>query len=142
MRTAITTERSTARPVKIDMDRVKVAFIAIVPALLFIAAAPVAFGASNHCRLSCFTGSAFRARPCAAFPIDSRDIVAHPAHVRYGKYLPRAPLQPFQPVPSFSEVKSPQAAFYWLVHSSRPLSVPWQFFCRAAAQPRAPSFVS
>lgn len=115
----------------------------LAPALLFLTGGSVLFascdspGGSETSDLF----AAFTAGHCVSLPVDSPDLIAHSTHLRNGKHPQRPDPLPFRFMCRSAEVERPITPVR-SVDTSNELAVCWQFACRAAAQPRAPSFVS
>jgi len=127
--------------VKDDMDRVRLALVALLPTLFLLASGQSVQGVCERCVTS-EAGSALgeRGKPSAP-PLTSTEFSARTAHARIGKYQGHGSLTPVEP---FSELRSvePPTRILPAVHA-RPiaLAVSWQFACRTALAPRAPSSV-
>ncbi len=138
-------ERSHASRVQLNMSRVKVILVAVMPALFLLVSADC-FGAPTagcgctnlHC-LFLAAGSGKRQSPAADSSFDStvqrccRRVSAQPGTDGFGAPVALAPtpVRPEQTIPSVV----PSPAGLELIQS-------WQFLWRTALEPRAPSSVS
>ena len=131
--------------VKTEMNRVKLALVALLPALCLVVSGQPLLDfceGGSHCAGSDAASIFASAKGSCNLPLCSPDSPVHPAHGRFGKNPARSNLFPVEPNSTSSCVldnsligPAPQA---------RPLAlaVSWQFFCGAAPLPRAPSHLS
>jgi hypothetical protein len=134
--------RTFAKPAK---DRAKIALVALFPALWLAASGQPLLGlcdgsgSSSPCNSTC-TAECGKQRP--SHPFGSPDFSARPVRSRLGPQVGNSNPLLLEPV-THSEAgeRRPVAAFAKR-ESPLALAASWQFACRAAADPRAPSLVS
>ena len=145
MRQMLLIERSNARRVQLNMSRVKVILVVVMPALFLLVSADCVGYPSAGCgcaSLDCLfsaEGSGKHKSPSADNSFDStvqrwsRRVNARPGTDGFGAPVPLAqtPARPEQTIPSCI----PQPASLELIQS-------WRFLWRTASEPRAPSSVS
>jgi hypothetical protein len=138
-------ERSNTSSVQLKMSRVRVILVAVMPALFLLVSADcfgdqtTGCGCDNLRCLSSAQGSSKHKSPSADNSFDStfqrwtRRVNVQPGTDGFGApvALAQTPARPEQTIPSF--VLSPV---------SLELIQSWQFLCRTALEPRAPSLVS
>jgi hypothetical protein len=138
-------EQSSCDPVKRVMDRTKIAFVALLPALWLLVCGQ---GLSAQC-IDCSkevsrdqTCTLLSCKYCPSDAVSSQDISAR-----------RAPSRPGKSGNTNATLLSPISRPHAVEHASLALSCPrresraalatcWQFACRAALDPRAPSSIS
>ena len=138
-------ERSPRTPVKPAMDRVKITLVALFPALWLLTSGQSLLDPRDSCAnpapcnstCTCEDGE-----PCPSHPLGSPDISARPVRSRLGPQVGHSNLLPLEPIsPSYAVERTPQTVFAQR-ESPPALATSWQFACRAALDPRAPSSVS
>ncbi len=128
------------------MDRVKITFVALLPALWLISSGQGFLDPCGNCASASAEDSSgvFQSgQHCPSSAAGTVDLSSLRANPRIGAHSPRIPISPFQLIgrsPALHRVASdnfssqPQAALA--------LAARWQFDFRAASEPRAPSLLS
>lgn len=139
-------ERSPKAGVQSAMDRMRITLVALFPALWLLASGQSladscgTYGNPAPCNS---TSTVDCSKPCPALPVCSPDISARPVRSRLSPQAGSGNLLPFHPVsPSYAFERTAPAVCAQREESPLALAASWQFACRAALDPRAPSFVS
>jgi len=132
--------------VKADMDRVKVALVSLLPALWLMASGQCFARPCDSCATDNAPDSKFAlesGKHCPSKEANSIDLSARRANARIGSHLAKAN---FFSSEQTTSSRSVDRRFLTDFSSSREgpraLATRWQFDCRAASEPRAPSSVS
>ena len=138
-------EGSPRTPVKPAMDRVKITLVVLFPALWLLASGQSLLDPRDSCATPAPCNSTCTSedgKPCPSHPLCSPDISARPVRSRLGPQVGHSNLLPLEPIsPSYSVERTPQTVFAQR-ESPLALATSWQFACRDALDPRAPSSVS
>jgi hypothetical protein len=140
-------ERCERWVVKADMDRVKVALVSLLPVLWLMASGQYFADPCGACPTGGAPDSKFALESGKHCPSNeatsSIDLSARRANARIGSHLAKANFFPAEPT---TNSRSVDRRFLTDFSSSREgpraLATRWQFDCRAASEPRAPSSVS
>ena len=137
-------EQSSHEPVKGMMDRTKIAFAALVPALWLLLCGqglpaqcidcPKAPSSAHTCTLQ-------NDKACSSDAVSSQDTTARRAASRLGKSGNTNPLV-VNPISRSHAVERTPTPVSAQRESPIALATCWQFVCRTALEPRAPSSVS
>ena len=138
-------ERSAQWRVTAVMNRIRITFVALLPALWLLASGQFLFDSSGNgaattggCHSQCVLEGG---KHCLSHPPSASDISARGIRSRVGKHSGKSDLICLEPISCSAWPRSAIACF--TVHTSSPaLATGWQFACRAAPNPRAPSFAS
>src|SRR5262249_5673264 len=134
-------ERATRFAVKATMDRVKLMLVALLPAFWLLPAGPSLVCDNCVARGSDDSGVAIQCdKHGPSHSIYSTDISARPVTSRAGKHFGKSNtllFEPFSESPSLTRLAPSEQR-----ESPLALRTSWQFACRAAGEPRAPSSVS
>jgi hypothetical protein len=138
------TERRAKQAVKASMSRFKIALVALLPGLWLLAGQSLiepsldcAVGGvldSNHA----LDGSKFS----HTYPPFSSDVSTRVIHSRSGKISGKTSSLPFEFLSGVQTATAFSAAPSILFHNPPELASSWQFACRAAPEPRAPTSLS
>jgi len=133
--------------VKADMDRVKVALVSLLPVLWLMASGQYFADPCRNCATTKASDSKFALESGKRCPSNdatsSTDLSARRANARIGSHLTKANLFPVEPTTGSGSVDGRFLVdFSSACDGPRALATRWQFDCRAAPQPRAPSSVS
>ena len=134
-----------SNPVKALMDRIKIAFAAIFPAVwLLLCGQALSAQCTDYSKETSrdHPGTLQGCKPCSPDALTFQDATARRAPSRLGKSGHAKPLL-FNPISRPHTVEHPSLAICSPRRES-PLALAtcWQFICRAALDPRAPSSVS
>ena len=134
--------RKTAH--KPGVDRLKITLVALFPALWLLTSTHSVHGsngASGSAVQDRSTCNAECGKPCGSRPL-SADISAPPFRSRFGSQMPESTSPPLKAeFPSCAIERVPVPVFAQR-ETLLTLARSWQFACRAALDPRAPSSVS
>jgi hypothetical protein len=128
------------------MDRVKVTLAALLPALWLMASGQCFADPCGSCATVSARDSKFAfesGKQCPSNEASSIDLSARRAKARIGSHSAKANLFFIEPI-AHSKVAHPKFSGNFSSVREGPLALAtrWQFDCRAAPQPRAPSSVS
>ena len=133
-------ERSHTSGVEPMMDRVKVTIAALLPALLLLASGQYLLG-DVHASCNSSACTIQDGSNCDSHPLCPPDTTARLINLRLAKHFGKAYPQVQEPISSkITLERSIRAVF--TENQSPSSSSTWQFACRAAGNPRAPSSVS
>ena len=138
-------ERRQVTAVKPIMDRARITLVALLPALWLLIPGQYLLGACAVCTntASCDTTCAFEgAKQCPLHSVCSFDAAARPVKSRIAPQVPKGNFIPLEPVSRSHAVERTPTAVSAQRESPLALATSWQFTCRAALHPRAPSSVS
>jgi len=139
-------ERPESDVVKALMDRVKVTLVALLPALWLMASGQYFLDPCGNCPATSASNSSFafeQGKHCSSNETGSIDLSARRTNLRVSAQSAKNNFFPVEPAIGS---KSVSQRFSAVLSSDREgplaLATRWQFDCRAAPQPRAPSSVS
>ena len=138
-------ERSRRAVVKPAMDRVKITLVALLPALWLLASGQSFFDPRDSCANPAPCNSTCTSedgKPCPSHPLYSPDISARPVRSRLGPQVGHSNLLPLEPISASYAVERAPQTLSAQRESPPAVATSWQFACRAALDPRAPSSVS
>src|SRR5262249_20520937 len=125
-------ERPMKPRVKVEMERVKLTLVALLPTLFLLASGQSVQGVCVRC-VKPDAGSAIcEGGKQSAPPLTSTEFSARTAHVRLGKYQGQGNLPPVEPFSELRSVEPPSRIFPALQARTMALAVSWQFACRTA----------
>jgi hypothetical protein len=127
------------------MDRVKVTLVSFLPALWLMASGPCLVDPCGNCATVSTCGSAFafeKGKHCPSSGTSCIDVSALPSGARMGSHSVKGNLFCVQPTTGSVVDRRFLANFSFDREGALALATRWQFDCRAAAEPRAPSSVS
>jgi len=138
-------ERAGHSPVESLMNRAKLGFVALLPVLWLLGSGESLLASCEECGVMGSCGSASLldgGKPCPSQPISGSDAAASTVHSRVVKHTGKSSLTPCENICRSCSLPSKAIAHVAPRKSSPDLATTWQFACRAALDPRAPSFAS
>jgi hypothetical protein len=139
-------ERPESDVVKALMDRMKVTLVALLPALWLMASGQYFLDPCGNCPAASASDSSFafeKGQHCSSNEAGSIDLSARRTNLRVGAQSAKSNFFPVGPTVGSNSVSQ---RFSAVLSSNREgplaLATRWQFDCRAAPEPRAPSSVS
>jgi len=138
-------ERAGHSPVECLMNRTKLGFVALLPVLWLLAsgesllASCCECGGTGLCDSQSIRDSGNR---CPSQPISGSDAAVIAVHSRVLKHSGNGSLTPCENICQPFSLQSNAVARLAPRTNSPNLATSWQFACRAALDPRAPSFAS
>ena len=135
-------ERAARRPVKAVMYRMKIGLAGLLPALLLIASGHAFLLSCDECAASSICDSQAMLdgdSRCPVQPFSGSDPAVTAIHLRAGKHSSKCSSTSCEPI-CRSFLHEPPAVTDLVSRVKSPdLATSWQFACRAALEPRAPS---
>ena len=138
-------ERSRKRAVKTVMNRVKLSLVALLPAFWLLASGQSLLDPCDICASRGFdvSKSTFEGgKQCPLHSVCSFDTAARPVKSRIGPQVPKGKFMPLEPIARSHAVERTPTLVSAQRESPIALATCWQFACRAALDPRAPSSIS
>ena len=140
-----TNEHSGHSPVECLMNRAKLGFVALLPVLWILASGESLLASCDGCNSTGLCGSQSildGGKPCPSQPLSGSDAAASTVHSRVVKHSGKSSLTPSENICRTFSLQSNAVARPAPRTSPPGLATSWQFTCRAALDPRAPSFAS
>ena len=140
-----TNERAGNSSVECLMNRAKLGFVALLPVVWLLAsgesllASCAECGGTGFCDSQSILGNGKR---CPPQPLSGSDAAASGVHSRILKHSGKSSLTPCENICRSSSLQSNGVARLTPHANSPNFATSWQFACRAALEPRAPSFAS
>jgi hypothetical protein len=139
----IPNERPQRAVVKPVMDRARITLVAVFPALWLLVSGSYLPAPGDGCPAKCDSTFAFGAgKQCPPYSVCTGDTAARPVNPRIGPQAGNGNVIPLESSFRSHSIERLSAPVFTQRESPLALAVSWQFACRAAPEPRAPSFVS
>jgi len=137
-------ERTTHQAVQPSMSRVKITLVALFPVFWLLAGQSVLDFCADCTILDAADSKAALStgKKCNSHTPFSSDISKHAVRSRIGKIAAKIQLLPAELTSRSNSDEASSSAHSELPSAPPALAASWQFACRAALEPRAPSSVS
>ena len=138
-------ERVGHSPVECLTNRAKFGFVALLPVLWILASGESLLASCDGCNSTglCDSQSIVDGgKPCPSQPLSGSDAAPSAVHSRVVKHSGKSSLTPSEDICRTFSLQSNAVARPAPRTSPPDLATSWQFTCRAALDPRAPSFAS
>ena len=144
MTARFTSERVGHSPVECLMNRGKLTLVAFLPVLWLFASGESLLASCDECGTRiCDSQSILNGgKGCPAQPLSNSDAAASALHSRILKHSGKSSLTPCENICGSVSLQPQAVAHLAPRTNSLDLATSWQFACRAALDPRAPSFAS